>query len=68
VKKRHPGLIFKGQLSILLRLTEFVLNRNLSKLSSKTVPKYPHPGHGYPRTGRGESNGRAHYGLTYRIG
>ena len=28
-------IIFKGQLSILLRLTEFVLNRKLSKSSSK---------------------------------
>ena len=25
-------------------------------------------GHGYPRTRSGEANGRAHYGLTYRIG
>ena len=25
-------------------------------------------GHGYPRTRSSEANGRAHYGLTYRIG
>ena len=35
-------LIFKGQLSILLRLLEFVRNRELSKLSNKDITENPH--------------------------
>ena len=35
-------LIFKGQLSILLRLLEFVRNRELSKLSNKAIAENPH--------------------------
>ena len=37
MKLRHFGLIFKEQLSILLRLTEFVRDRELSKLSNKAI-------------------------------
>jgi hypothetical protein len=42
VKLRHFGLIFKGQLSILLRLTEFVRNRKLSKLSNNAIAELLH--------------------------
>jgi hypothetical protein len=34
--------IFKGQLSILLRLLEFVRNRELSKLSNEAIAESPH--------------------------
>jgi hypothetical protein len=42
VKLGHLRFIFKGQLSILLRLLEFVRNRELSKLSNKDIAENPH--------------------------
>jgi hypothetical protein len=42
VKLGHLRFIFKGQLSILLRLLEFVRNRELSKLSNKAIAENPH--------------------------
>jgi hypothetical protein len=41
VKLGHLRCIFKGQLSILLRLLEFVRNRKLSKLSNKAIAENP---------------------------
>jgi hypothetical protein len=42
VKLGHLRFIFKGQLSILLRLLEFVRNRELLKLSNKAIAENPH--------------------------
>jgi hypothetical protein len=42
VKLGHLRFIFKGQLSILLRLLEFVRNREFSKLSNKAIAENPH--------------------------
>jgi hypothetical protein len=42
VKLGNLRFIFKEQLSILLRLLEFVRNRELSKLSNKAIAENPH--------------------------
>jgi hypothetical protein len=42
VKLGHLRFIFQGQLSILMRLIEFVRNRELSKLSNKAIAEIPH--------------------------